>query len=91
MEQNSAVRRVPLTCQTLSQLVHGAFWQPQHLTTRCKCEWLQVVTTVTLTNPVPNLTLGISGALPDQSSGKVLVCCCFYKLWRASAMVLVSM
>lgn len=31
----------------------------------------QVVTTVTLNNPVPNLTLGVSGALPDQSSGKV--------------------
>ena len=32
---------------------------------------VQVVTTVTLNNPVPNLTLGVSGALPDQSSGKV--------------------
>jgi voltage-dependent anion channel protein 2 len=31
----------------------------------------KIVTTLTLTNPVPNLTLGISGALPDQSSGKL--------------------
>lgn len=34
---------------------------------------VQIVTTLTLTNPVPNLTLGISGALPDTSSGKVSV------------------
>jgi len=33
----------------------------------------KVVTAVTLTNTVPNLTLGISGALPDQSSGKLTV------------------
>jgi voltage-dependent anion channel protein 2 len=31
----------------------------------------KIVTTLTLTNLVPNLTLGLSGALPDQSSGKL--------------------
>jgi len=34
----------------------------------------QIVTTLTLTNPVPNLTLGLSGAPPDQSSFKVRAC-----------------
>lgn len=33
----------------------------------------KIITTLTLTNPVPNLTLGISGALPDQSSAKLTI------------------
>ncbi len=33
----------------------------------------QIITSLSLINPVPNLTIGLSGAVPDPSTGKVRV------------------
>lgn len=33
----------------------------------------KIITSLSLTNPVPNLTIGISGAVPDPATGKLLL------------------
>ena len=37
---------------------------------RGRVHW-QIITSLTLTNPVPNVTVALSGAVPDPSTGKV--------------------
>ncbi len=32
---------------------------------------MQILTSLSLTNPVPNVTIGLSGAVPDPATGKV--------------------
>ena len=32
---------------------------------------VQIISSLSFTNPVPNVTVGISGAIPDPSTGKV--------------------